>query len=164
MGGETACTFNEVSMRPFALLALLFSSLALGDPLPVSETVTCTANVCTRSAMPASAAEGISLIGVRAIHVSVCAASGQTLGGGGTIQFFLWDSFLNLPMSHTDMYWPIKVTSTSCIGAACQCQVSDAIPIPDFTFRPDSIVAAAYQVTVSGGASITVTIYPTTSR
>lgn len=115
---------------------------------PFSETQTCTAGTCSRSA-PASTAEGMELGMVQGFRLMVCAPAGQTLSGAGTMQAWLCDAAKGVCARNPDL-------DKSVTASSVQCQV-----FPDFTvgvvpWTDKSVVFAANGVTVSSGTPLTV--------
>ena len=139
------------------LVPLLFligcAHVSPSAPLQVSnfsETVTCAANSCTRAA-PTSTAEGMSLYTVSSFRLEVCAASGQTLSGTGTVQIYWCNSVTGLCDRNPGL--DVSVTATT------RCQA-----FPDFLVTArlafdSTVVAAPNGVGVSGG-NLTVAMYP----
>jgi len=144
-------------MRPAVVAVLiLFAASALGAtglPSFFSEAQTCTTGTCTRSAAPVSNAEGMGLKSVRGYRVSACAATGQTLSGAGTLQAYWCDAISGLCMRNKDL-------DLSVSASGVQCQVWADFQVGQVTQNLDSVVFAASSVTVSGGATLTVRIYP----
>ena len=145
-------------MKRLALLLSLLATGALALVIPsLAETVTVAAGSATRSTPPSTTADGMALGGVRSFRITVCAASGQTLSGAGSVQMWLYDPVAALWTRNPGLDQTITVTATSCAGAACQCQA-----FPDLVagnnnmgFRVEPYLNA---VTVSGGANVTVRI------
>lgn len=107
-------------------------------------------------AVPTLASEGMDLGNIDGFRVSVCAASGQTLSGGGNLNAYLYNYDTALWQRNPGLDWAISVTATSCSGALCRCQVF-----------PDQVVAAALgsrvlyapnAVTISSGTTVVVRI------
>lgn len=116
---------NAQSRAPRAnsnpLLALT-AAIPSGTPFPELP-----ANLPARTAGQSSTVNGaLHLTTCTEYQVTVCAASGQTLAGAGTLSVYYWSDW----MSPSSTGWPrnagldetISVTSTSCAGAACRCQ------------------------------------------
>lgn len=128
------------------------------------ESFTCTAGSCSGSAAVAAdftaSNRYVTLDVAKAWTAKVCAASGQTLSGGGTLQVYgidPWDS--TVPWRNADLDMPLasKAGATTCTGAACRCVGwSDflvGVNLPrKFKLVPDG-------VTVSGGATLSVYVY-----
>lgn len=86
--------------------------------------------------------------GLAGIVVTVCAASGVTLSGAGTIEFYVYD-----PMLPEWSYW--KTGSVSVTASGSRCQTFDGIWIP---VARGQVMAVATGVTFSSG-SAGVTVY-----
>lgn len=130
--------------------------LALVAALCVADTAsaawTCTApGVCTEvqlftRAEPSVSTpkDWISLSGVKAFRVSVCADSG-TLSGAGALEAYLKGSVH--PIRNKGLDQPITVTATSCNGAACECQgfpdIEVAVGVGEFAFVLNGLTASA---------------------
>lgn len=138
--------------------------LALVAALCVADTAsaawTCTApGVCTEVQLFTRAApsvstpkDWVSLSGAKAIRVSVCADSG-TLSGAGSLNAYVKGSAAALRNPGLDQ--AISVTTTSCAGAACTCEIFPdievAVGVGEFTFALNGLTASA-------GTTATVTI------
>lgn len=85
--------------------------------------------------------------------IMLCAASGQTLSGAGSLQAYKFDDRRGLVSRNPSRDLPVTVTSTSCQGAACRCQNWDDVPLADGL---GWALFAATGVTVSSG---TVTVF-----
>lgn len=116
----------------------------------------CTAGTCT-AAVPTGTTAGMALNNTAYFTLTVCAATGQTLLGAGSMDAYVykfnaaggtgaWTRAKGLDKA-------IDVTSTSCAGAACQC---DTFADVQTGFRGDRIRYVPDGVTVSGGTSIDV--------
>lgn len=107
----------------------------------------------------ATATDWVPLTGIRAFDVEVCAESGQTLSGAGSLQCYRKGAVAALRNPSLDLN--ITVTATSCAGAPCRCQTfpnfKTAVGIGAFMF-------AASAVTVSGGTTVTVKITTTAQQ
>jgi hypothetical protein len=86
--------------------------------------------------------------GLAGVAVTVCSATGTTLSGAGTIEFYLYD-----PVLPEWSYW--KTGSVS-VTATTRCQTFDGIWIP---VARGQAMAVATGVTFSGGGSAGVTVY-----
>lgn len=126
-------------MRNLALLAVLFASAAFAQEDPSGVRTVSAAQSLTQSA-PTLVTEGLDLNDVEGFRVTVCAASGQTLSGAGSMQAYLWDNDLGLWARNPDL--DFNVTATT------RCQVS-----PDFQVMVAAgrVYFAATGVTVSSG-------------
>src|SRR4051812_46307439 len=78
----------------------------------------------TRGA-PTLATEGMSLVGVKGFRVSICAQSGQTLSGAGSLRAYLYHSDAALWMRN-----PSLDLSVTAAGVRCQA-------FPDFVTGAD---------------------------
>lgn len=139
-------------MRLTVLLLALLAAPAMATPptliYTTAESVTCTAGTCTRSADPAAYTEGQNLYAVQSYVVQVCAASGQTLSGAGTVE--LWWCHGSLCQHQRDSDLLVTVSSE-------RCQTFEPFSVPFVvTGSTDSVVANAQAVTVSGGAALSV--------
>lgn len=108
----------------------------------------------TRSA-PSSApvdgtvGSGMKLNYVVGAWISLCAASGQTLSGAGTLDAYYYDPAAALWMRDPDLDLAVSVTATSCAGSACRCQVWPDYDIP--ANKAGYVLFATHGVTVSSG-------------
>lgn len=99
--------------------------------------------------------KALSLAGASKFQVSVCAASGQTLSGAGTLNAYLYDRTRQKVKRNPAIDLTVTVTATSCQGAACRCQqfpVQEAANIP----AGDALIYATSAVTVSSGTTVDV--------
>lgn len=140
------------------LVSALCASTALADATPtigtsVSEVQPCVAGTCARSAAPTSALEGLSLGFVRGYSLMVCAATGQTLSGAGILQAYWCDSRTGVCARQPD-------ADQTVTASGAQCQAFAPFLVPNESTKQDSVVFAASGVTVSGGAGLTVYLYP----
>ncbi len=83
----------------------------------------------------------------------LCAASGQTLSGAGSLRAYVRDERTGLVSRNPAADLAVSVTSTSCAGSACRCQHWDDRPL-GYSFG--KVIYASDSVTVSSG---TVTVY-----
>lgn len=107
-------------------------------------------------AIPTDTTVGLRSDNLMGWRVSVCAASGQTLSGAGTIDVYNYNYTSGLWEFNKGLQMTITVGATSCSGAPCRCQV-----FPDFTALArlgSLILPAANGVTVSGGTTVVVYI------
>lgn len=112
----------------------------------------------TSAAAPTAASTGgFDLTEVTGFRVSVCAESGQTLSGAGTIAAYLKNNITGLIERNPGLDLAITVTGTSCAGAACRCQV-----FPDMQVTGSDLGGTYFPrpsgVTVSGGTTVTVRV------
>ena len=111
-----------------------------------------TENQLLTRAAPTSATTGMNLYQVKGFRISVCAPSGATLSGAGTIDIYNRNGTTGLWEFNKALQQTVNVTATSCSGAPCRCQV-----FPDFlqTARLGSqLLPAANGVTVSAGTTV----------
>lgn len=144
-------------MRRFLVVLALFALPVVASAqavAPLSEVDSCSANSCTRAAPTCSAQpyEGFSLLGVRGFNLMVCAASGQTLSGTGTLQMYRCDAFTGLPTRIPGL--DQSVTSTT------QCQSFTDFIMWSPTSWTDTFVVAPTSVGVSlGDTTHKLTVY-----
>lgn len=100
-------------------------------------------------AAPSLSTDGMSLGDVLGFRVSVCAASGQTLTGGGTLRAWLYHTDAGLWMRN-----PSLDLTVSASGVRCQV-FPDAQPVVLLSHR---VYFASDTVTVSGGTTLDVRI------
>ncbi len=79
--------------------------------------------------------------GMAGIAVTVCSATGTTLSGAGTVEFYVYD-----PALPEWSYWK---TGSQSVTATTQCQTFDGIWIP---VARGQVIAAASGVTFSSGS------------
>lgn len=149
------------------VLLLLCAGLAHAQtviPCPVSatyrcywESQPCTAGSCSRTAAPTTtefATKGISLKDMQGARLLLCAASGQTLTGTGTIHLWTWDpSIPSLTSSSPaqDLSVADAWSSSRCNASACQC-----VTFGDLQQAGNSgqkVIAEASGVGVTGGSA-----------
>lgn len=100
------------------------------------------------------ASKALNLNLVNGFSIMLCAASGQTLSGAGTLQAYRFDDRRGLVARNPGKDLAVSVTATSCQGAACRCQAWDDIQMADSS--EVWVMFATNGVTVSSG---TVTVY-----
>lgn len=136
-------------MRTLFLLLLLSAVPALATP----ERYLYETQSLTRSD-PSSATDGMSLVAasgrpVRGFMVSVCAASGQTLSGGGYLRAWVYHPDAALWMRNPQLDLQVSLS-----GKRCQ-----AFPDLRTGYLQDRrVLFATESVTVSGGTTVTVRI------
>ena len=122
-------------------------TLICGQSTATAVSQACVAGSCTRAA-PTVAAEGLDLGGAKGIRLSVCAASGQTLSGAGTMRAWYYSPKAAKWMRNPGLDFVVTASGV-------QCQV-----FPDLlaTVNQDGskVIWAADAVTVSGGAALVV--------
>lgn len=107
---------------------------------------TCSAGSCTGTA-PTGMNEGMTLYGVVAYRLSVCAASGQTLSGAGTLQAYRYDSAENQWIRNKGLDQTVN-------ASAVQCQTFPDVAVSGGQLGRIRFVASS--VTVSGGSTLDV--------
>lgn len=75
---------------------------------------TCSSNVCTRS-VPSASTEGLKLEDIMSWRLQVCAPSGNTLAGTGTLELWLLDPV-------TSLWGPMKAKHLSVTESSARCQ------------------------------------------
>lgn len=158
------------------LLAALFSPLALGQtavlcpatsPLAkYCEQQPCSGGTCTRSTTPSAiefttpvagypSGKGLPLSGSKGAFLMLCAASGQTLTGTGTVRIWNWGPWAPNDVSSSALM-ELDVADVwidnACSGSDCPC-----VHWPDWQVAGASsrrVIAQAVGVGVSGGTSI----------
>lgn len=133
-------------MKHTLALLLLLPSLALAQQrVAVSLTET---QILTRAA-PTLSTEGAGLTEARGLRVSVCAATGQTLSGAGTLKaWYLNPSGLWNRNSALDLSIPATASGIRCW----------AFPDMAVLVRTGRALFATDSVTVSGGTTVIVRI------
>lgn len=114
-----------------------------GSQLACIAAQACSAGTCNGTA-PSTSLEGMSLSGVSGYRLTVCAASGQTLSGAGSMQSYAWNS--------AEQLWardPGLDQNVTASGKQCQ-------TFPDFKtgLQYDRVRFVASGVTVSGGSTL----------
>jgi hypothetical protein len=142
-------------------LALTFAMLALtpdanaqtppGNVLRATIPTACGGSPCSGTA-PTTSADGRSIAQSRSISVRLCAALGQTLSGGGTLDVYAWDE--------DDELWALSPSLAVTVPAAasgvrCAFVMADAEVLVGF----GRVAVVPNAVTFSGGATIAVKIY-----
>lgn len=139
-------------MKRLSLLSLLSLSLFVGLPAEADIPATIArgfeeSQALTRAA-PSAATEGMLLTRVAGYRVSICAASGQTLSGAGSLQAYYFD-----PAREVWIRNPTLDRSVTVSGSRCQ-----AFPDATTLVRFGRVLYATSSVTVSGGTTVTVRI------
>lgn len=134
------------------------------------ESQPCSSGTCNRTTPP-SATEfqlrGMSLAGLPAFTVEVCAASGQTLTGTGKIRVWLWSPWepnATATSSELDLNIATNWISTACYGTlpdaglgAINCQCRYFYPVLETGgLSSRRVMAQAVNVATSGGSAVTV--------
>lgn len=133
-------------MRRAVAVCLSLLALTSGAAAPPSFSET---QALTRAA-PATATLGMALGGVKSFRLSVCAASGQTLTGAGTLDVWLYDS--------VDALWKLNTGLELAVDASgVRCQVFPDFPV-DVSKDGTRVLPATNSVTVSGGTTVVVRI------
>jgi hypothetical protein len=152
-----------MTLRSVAILAglalgvlLSYSGTARADPPPTttscsSRTVTCAAGTCTEAAP--SANSGFALINVQGYLVRICADSGQTLGGAGTMRDYHCSATLSPACS------VIPGNAQSVTASSVRCQEFPPFVVPYLDNTADTMYWSPSGVTVSSG-DLTVYICP----
>ena len=108
-------------MKKILVALLLVPSLAFGAPGtwaligtgPSSRAFNCTTAGVTCDA-PTLVTEGVSLSGVGGVTVTVCAASGQTLSGAGTLTAYVWNEATSTWANAPDYNLTVTGTTVRC--------------------------------------------------
>lgn len=105
----------------------------------------CSAGTCTTAAPATTATQGMSLLQLKAFRLSICAASGQTLSGAGTMSAYVYQS--------GEGRWLPDPGLNQTVTATTRCQA-----FPDFQVGGsfDRVQFVATGVTVSGGLTLDV--------
>lgn len=136
-----------------AILALALPVLALAAPATYSDTAggvksVCATSTCDAPTEAASLTDGVSLVSAvyRGLTITVCADSGQTLSGAGTLTAYSRDPSVGLWASLPDLNISMSTSARRCQSFASP---SILVPAGRITWVPTG-------VTVSGGG---VTVY-----
>lgn len=93
---------------------------------------------------------GMKLNLVKGAWVELCAATGQTLGGAGTLEAYYYDPAVGLPwMRNPDLDLTVDLSATSCGGSPCRCRIW--LDLPSGAIKPGYFLYATNGITVSGG-------------
>lgn len=141
-----------------------FATVALGTSAAaptVNPNLTATAATTAPSSHRSTGVPGaLHLTGCYGYRITMCAPTGQTLSGAGSAQVYYYADYGTVSWSRNPgIDEAVSVISTSCAGAACQCQT-----FPDRALLGLSggwIYVAPSSVTMSGGTSVTVTVEAT---
>lgn len=120
------------------------------------ETAPLTRTAPSATPVDGTVGSGLKLSLVVGGYISVCAASGQTLAGAGTLDAYYYHPGAALWMRNPGLDLTISVTATSCAGSPCRCQI-----FPDFSVgapKAGYILYATNGVTVSGGTTVVVRV------
>jgi hypothetical protein len=134
--------------------AVICGSVALadvaGDEPFLCETQILTRAVPTESSFTAAASLNLALL--NGYRVRICANSGQTLSGAGTMQAY-WLSNRGSEVSRNlELDKSVNVTATSCQGAACRCMTWGDFQVA--VGAGGRVIHATNGVTVSGGTDV----------
>lgn len=133
-----------------AVLGVLIATAAFAvEAVFLDESQACSAGTCARASDPSTATEGMYLGDISHFRVSICAASGQTLSGAGTLQAWRYDTRNGIWERNNDLDQTVD-------GSGKRCQA-----FPDFTVgvhNADRVLFAASGVTVSGGSAVDVRV------
>jgi hypothetical protein len=164
---------RRMTMKTWLLLmVLMWSALASAQTLlPCTsncpsryywETQPCASGVCARSTSPAAseflANRGMSLASpYEGAMIQICAASGQTLTGTGTLRVWAWNPWLPLDPSttkqlvlHVSDVW----VDSACNGSACRCVHWTDWRMGGYSAR--RVMVEAVDVGVTGGSALEV--------
>lgn len=149
-------------MKKFLFMLLLASS-AQAQIVRATETQILTRALPTVASFTVTSGSTIGasldLRDVIGFRVEVCGevASSRTLSGAGALNAYLLNEDDGKVKRNPGLDLPISVTSTSCAGAACACQV-----FPDQKVSASQLggrlIYAANAITVSGGTTVLVRI------
>lgn len=114
-------------------------------------------NQILTAAAPSASTDGMDSTGIKGYRVTLCATSGNTLSGAGTLHAY----YFSVPAGglwtrNPGLDLPVTVTATSCAGAACRCQT-----FPDLEAQSKikgRVKWATSAVTVSGGTTVDVNV------
>lgn len=108
----------------------------------------CAAGSCSGTAPTTGPNDGMMLYGVVSYRLTICAVSGQTLSGAGTMLAYRYDGALELPwVPNAGLNQPVTASGSRCTT------------FPDFLVvgaQPGRVRFVASGVTVSGGATLDV--------
>jgi hypothetical protein len=148
-------------VRKLAVSLLLALAVVVGaeacsastqSPTPWTETQACSGGTCAGT-LPVIGDAGMSLAYVDSFRLGVCAASGQTLSGAGSMLAVWGNSAVNLPFRNNALD---QLVTTS----GSRCATFPDIVVGEVTPEPDYVIFEASGVTVSGGAALSVYLYP----
>lgn len=149
--GAGVMAFTGAMVRP----DVMRSVLAVSPSHSLHITTTCSAGTCTTSG-PSSVPSPLPAVGawfllsdVMSWRSYVCAASGQTLSGAGTIQWYVYANSASLAGPSPYVYQTIPA---GCAGARC-CFMPNA---PTTMRFGDWALPVPNGITVSGGATLDV--------
>ena len=131
-----------------ALSAVAYAQTPPGNVIRATKTVSCAGSPCSGSA-PSANTDGASLAQMRAIAIRLCAASGQTLSGAGTLEVYSMDELDELWSIVPELELSVDASAAS---KRCTIVLSDR-EMPLGTGRVAVVPSA---VTLSGG-DLTVT-------
>jgi hypothetical protein len=120
---------------------------------PFSETQPCSIGTCAGTA-PTSTASGMNIHGMdKGFRLVVCAASGQTLSGAGTMQLYLCSKTLPTCAHNKELDRSVNIS-----GERCQAWADFLVGAPPW--EDATVEAVASGVTVSGGVALSVFLFP----
>lgn len=140
---------------PFASLLLVVCLAAPAHAGDTTITPTCTAGTCTDAALSTLGVTSGAFLGdMRSFRITVCAASGQTLSGAGTLEIG-YMSPLATYTGGAGAVWSLNKGLTLTVTSTLQCET---FPDQRVLVERGRLYVRANGVTVSGGASLTISI------
>lgn len=155
-------------MRYLAMIVVLLTPVAvLAQPTYLSCSSNCPSRYywetapLTRAAPSAAPVDGtvgsgMKLNSIVGGWIELCAASGQTLSGAGTLDAYYYDLAAALWFRNPLLDLAVSVTATSCAGSPCRCQIFPDLPVA--AVKGGYILYATNGVTVSGGTTVVVRV------
>jgi hypothetical protein len=114
------------------------------------------ATVASDAAPVQGVSTGLDLMNINGWRLSTCATSGNTLSGAGTFLAYVISENTGVIMRDPALDFAVTVTSTSCGGSPCRCQVFP--DVQEVMQGGGQLYYQASGVTVSGGTTVTVNI------
>ena len=140
-----------VAVAMLALASAVYAYTPPGNVLRATLSTECASSPCSGTA-PSADTDGRSIAQSRSVSIRLCAASGQTLSGGGTLDVYAWDE--------DDELWAISpelaiTVPAAASGQRCAIVMTDAEVLLGF----GRVAVVPNAVTFSGGSSLAVKYY-----
>lgn len=132
-----------------ALVLPAIASAAAGTWSIPDDTVRSSKFVCTQAGVtcdaPTAATDGALLSGSTGVVVTVCAASGQTLSGAGTLLAYVYNPIAGLWARVPDLDLTTTTASVRCLAFP---GIFVAVPAGRIAYVPSSVTASSNNLTI----------------
>ena len=133
--------------KVLGIASVLIASAISWAAISKSETTTVSGGVATASD-PSGTALGIDIGRTTGFRLTICAASGQTLSGGGEVKIWLYNSQATL--------WADNPSLKRSVTSSKRCEAFPDFDSSKIPINSSRVYAQPNGVSVSGGASVTV--------